>query len=131
MRQKLTSKYKRNEFNEQRWFADKKLSTTEEDFWLSGTNLGCEWDYVWMSTGRPVTVTNKWTNGQPDHEQYCEGNQKEHCMEINRSFGNLMNDDCCEKRQNYICEIRKINQWDIIMYKNKIMYCILCIDRIM
>lgn len=106
MRQTPSSKLKRNEFSEQRLFAD---AITLGDFWLSGTDLGHEGKFVWMSTGRPVTV-NKWIPGEPDHSQICDGGQKKHCMKIDRFYNRAMNNFCCEKWLNYVCERRNINQ---------------------
>lgn len=89
-------------------FSDAEDENEEEDFWVSGTDLGHNGTYVWMSTGREITFT-RWFHDEesqlqePTHGQFCD-DQPEHCMELMQAYHYEMNDNCCNRRKSYVCE---------------------------
>ncbi|XP_039450199.1 pulmonary surfactant-associated protein D-like [Culex pipiens pallens] len=73
---------------------------TKGAWWIAGTDLGKEGDFVWITTqsrmGFRTGYTN-WAAGEPNNEF---GN--EHCVEV-YSYGEW-NDKNCDVLRNYICE---------------------------
>ncbi|XP_058462455.1 perlucin-like [Malaya genurostris] len=79
-----------------------KSSNTKGPWFIAGTDLGNEGQFVWIPTGMPVgflTGFLNYSSGQPDNFQ---GN--EHCLEIGRWGGVAWNDIPCDLKQRYICE---------------------------
>lgn len=65
------------------------------EYWTGANDLQVEGEWVWLSTGEPVTM-DFWAAGEPN------GVSNENCMEI---VSGQYNDDRCDKPQRYICEI--------------------------
>lgn len=78
------------------WNLRKYVGIGNEHVWLSGSDLGHEGKFVWLSNGAPLTYENFMPN-QPDNY-----GSKEHCLEI-RDKG-LWNDLPCDFRQYFVCE---------------------------
>ncbi|XP_017780312.1 PREDICTED: C-type lectin 37Da-like [Nicrophorus vespilloides] len=83
-----------------------KIITSELTFgwdsklWTSGTDLGREGKFNWLSTGQPIKI-NKWLRGQPDNDH----GSGEHCVEFWNNRGSIgLNDDKCHIENNFICE---------------------------
>ncbi|XP_045479161.1 perlucin-like isoform X2 [Harmonia axyridis] len=81
----------------------KKNYPKVERFWTSGTDMGEEGSFVWLSTGRPLNFTS-WCNGQPDN-----GGKNEHCLAIQRLGveNYVWNDRSCLDEYNFICEVKQ------------------------
>lgn len=72
---------------------------TNEQFWLSGTDLADEGRFSWFTTGKVFQYTN-WQANQPDNAQ---GN--EHCVHIRGNPTNYTwNDWPCQGLNYFICE---------------------------
>ncbi|XP_059224992.1 lectin subunit alpha-like [Stomoxys calcitrans] len=56
------------------------MSLENEHFWVSGTDLADEGNFIWLSTGRPITFAN-WNAGEPNNYRY-ENGEEENCMEL-------------------------------------------------
>ncbi|KAG8306795.1 mannose binding [Homalodisca vitripennis] len=76
--------------------------TRGSNFWLSGADLAETGNYLWMSTGRPMSFSQWWWF-EPNHVK-CDGEVKEHCVEISWDLFYTMNDLCCSIPQWYVCE---------------------------
>ncbi|XP_045479162.1 perlucin-like isoform X1 [Harmonia axyridis] len=81
----------------------KKNYPKAEHIWTSGTDMGEEGSFVWLSTGRPLNFTS-WCNGQPDN-----AGKNEHCLEILRLGveNYVWNDRSCLSEYNFICEVKQ------------------------
>ncbi|KAJ8940561.1 hypothetical protein NQ318_012960 [Aromia moschata] len=76
----------------------KNVGASDRRFWTSGTMLPDNTNWIWMSTGKPITYTN-WLPKQPDN---AGGNEK--CLEL-RYGNNLMWSDVVWTTANLvICE---------------------------
>lgn len=78
----------------------------DKDFWTSGTKLGNDDDYQWLSIGKPVKFTD-WGHGQPSNSS--RENQNESCIHICRvTRGSRValkwNDHLCSAKLYFICE---------------------------
>lgn len=85
------------------------ILVTENDdpisFWLSGSDLGREGDYVWMTSGQPLNYTEWYSGGdvqEPNH--VIHGGDKEQCLTIRYGSDNKWNDRVCTDRNYFICD---------------------------
>ncbi|XP_050079823.1 C-type lectin domain family 4 member K-like [Anopheles maculipalpis] len=88
---------------EQIWTAIKNSgASTSQVWWVSGTDLGIEGSWLWLSRNKAVGTIRGWTNwmdGEPNNS-----NNVEHCMSLNGSKNGQWNDISCEATQFYVCE---------------------------
>ncbi|KAL3285470.1 hypothetical protein HHI36_000002 [Cryptolaemus montrouzieri] len=77
------------------------------DLWTSGSDLGEEGTFVWLSTGKGLNFTY-WGNGQPDNA----GND-ENCLEIWKFDGKTYawNDRSCMFDAHFICELKNCSKF--------------------
>ncbi|XP_045479164.1 lectin subunit alpha-like [Harmonia axyridis] len=74
-----------------------------EEFWTSGTDLGEEGKFVWLSTGKYFTFTY-WSYPQPDNA----GKLGEDCVEIWKLPDRwAWNDNKCTIEFHFICEMKE------------------------
>ncbi|XP_017783959.1 PREDICTED: C-type lectin 37Da-like [Nicrophorus vespilloides] len=74
----------------------------DSKLWTSGTDLGHEGKFHWLSTGFSMKI-NKWLSGQPDNDH----GRGEHCVEFWNNKGSIgLNDDRCHITNYFICEKR-------------------------
>lgn len=74
---------------------------------MSGTDLGKEGEFVWLSNGQPFTFTD-WLPGQPNNNRDKKNGQApENCVEVTNyyNYGFKWNDQHCHRKQYFICEI--------------------------
>jgi len=70
--------------------------------WTSGTDLGSEGNWIWMSTGNLIQYSN-WTIGEPSNTPI--DNETEDCLQLNMIDGALKWDDClCFSHKKVVCE---------------------------
>ncbi|KAK9878338.1 hypothetical protein WA026_021639 [Henosepilachna vigintioctopunctata] len=83
---------------------------TSDSFWISGTDLAKEGDFVWMSTGQPFSYTN-WH--PVDVKEPNNVNNAEHCVHMYQYFNSpnffFWNDVHCGVPYNFICETEPIS----------------------
>lgn len=97
-------------------------------FWLSGSDIGREGEYVWMTTGQPLTYTH-WLHDEPNN--YVHFGAKEHCLSFKARGENKWNDRLCTDRYYFICD----NQlwcwsvWGFIVELNTLRCCNCCRRR--
>lgn len=83
-----------------------RRSLKNVSFWLSATDFGQEHTFVWMSSGRSVTLA-KWCLGEPDQHSHHGIKEVENCVELRHKCDFGMNDEICSLDNNYyICESR-------------------------
>jgi hypothetical protein len=76
-----------------------------EQYWTSGSDLGCEGEYGWCSLGGKEFARNlPWQVNEPNNH----GNN-EHCINIDLiawdSSKFVLNDNNCERPMKFICEV--------------------------
>ncbi|XP_055627597.1 venom peptide isomerase heavy chain-like [Toxorhynchites rutilus septentrionalis] len=77
-------------------------SQAKGPWFIGGTDLGNEGQFVWISTGQPIGYLTGYLNFSPDQPNNAIGG--EHCLEVGR-WGNVAwNDIYCDWKQRYICE---------------------------
>uniref|UniRef100_UPI0037E8A3A4 galactose-specific lectin nattectin-like n=1 Tax=Semicossyphus pulcher TaxID=241346 RepID=UPI0037E8A3A4 len=74
----------------------KQATGTDKQTWIGGYDAVKEGHWKW-SDGTPFDFT-KWGNGEPNN--YRKG---EHCMELNYSERDHLNDTLCDKINSFIC----------------------------
>ncbi|XP_017777572.1 PREDICTED: C-type lectin 37Da-like [Nicrophorus vespilloides] len=82
-------------------FIDIHISKMENNIqiWTSGTDLGAEGAYKWMSNGRKI-CSNRWHKNQPDN-----AGSAEHCIQfLKHESAILLNDNKCDITIGYICQ---------------------------
>ncbi|XP_065347599.1 uncharacterized protein LOC135944512 isoform X2 [Cloeon dipterum] len=71
------------------------------DYWLSGTDLGCDSNFRWCTLGRDlVNPEVKWKVGHPKPGLDCV------YLEVRNGSELLATDDCAQKKS-FLCEVRK------------------------
>ncbi|XP_049289321.1 perlucin-like [Anopheles funestus] len=78
-----------------------KQSGGSGGWWISGTDLGLEGSWIWMSKNVPLGNVNGYMNFAPG-EPSNSGTTGEHCLAIEQSP--QWNDMPCDKLLNYVCE---------------------------
>ncbi|XP_035901733.1 pulmonary surfactant-associated protein D-like [Anopheles stephensi] len=69
--------------------------------WLSGTDIGLEGSWVWLSNNKPIGNVNGYVNfnvGEPNNA----ASGGEHCLTMN--FDGSWNDEVCGRLLYYVCE---------------------------
>ncbi|XP_058463979.1 clotting factor G beta subunit-like [Malaya genurostris] len=79
-----------------------KSSNKKGPWYIAGTDLGNEGQFVWISTNKPVGYLTGYFNYSPGQPDNAGGN--ENCLEIGRWGGVVWNDVPCDWKQRYICE---------------------------
>lgn len=74
------------------------LTLNGETFWISGSDLGTQHQWIWLSNGRPFNYRN-WRAGEPDN---FDGNER--CLQLLPN--GQWNDLCCDTQMYFICENR-------------------------
>ncbi|XP_045479170.1 perlucin-like [Harmonia axyridis] len=72
-----------------------------DHFWTSGSDLGEEGKFVWLSTGKYLNYTN-WSPPQPDNSGKIEN-----CLELWKIDRYIWNDIPCTNQYNFICEMKE------------------------
>lgn len=70
-------------------------------FWLSGSDIRREGDYIWMTSGQPLKYTH-WSGDEPNH--VVLNGTKEHCLSFRTDLDNTWNDRLCTDRNYFICD---------------------------
>lgn len=75
-----------------------------EQYWTSGSDLGCEGNFGWCSLGGKELARNlPWQRNEPNNH----GNN-EHCVNIDLiawdSMKFVLNDNNCERKMKFVCE---------------------------
>uniref|UniRef100_A0A904MW32 C-type lectin domain-containing protein n=1 Tax=Culex quinquefasciatus TaxID=7176 RepID=A0A904MW32_CULQU len=84
-----------------------KSSNPKGPWYIGGTDLGSEGNFLWISTNTPVGYLSGYLNYSPGQPDNAGGN--ENCLEIGRWGGVVWNDVPCDWRQRYICEY--VSRW--------------------
>ncbi|XP_065346598.1 uncharacterized protein LOC135943860 [Cloeon dipterum] len=75
--------------------------TTYGDYWLSGTDLGCDTNFRWCTLGRDfVDPELTWKEGHPKPGLDCV------YLEVRNESVLLATDDCAQNKS-FLCEVRK------------------------
>lgn len=75
------------------------------DYWLSGSDLRNEKNYVWTTSGLPLNYTAWYSD-----EKYKEPNRDAHngetelCLSLKGDFGYKWNDARCSIKNYYVCD---------------------------
>ncbi|XP_069119272.1 perlucin-like [Argopecten irradians] len=91
-------------------------SGLSDGVWLDGTDLLVEGDWVWADDGTPISAQNftKWFPGEPN----SLGKVGEDCLNLLHHESYQWNDDDCEEKHNFLCEIEEeSNQGGLIIGK--------------
>jgi hypothetical protein len=79
---------------------------TSKHFWTSGTDLGDEGKFFFLSNGRSVGQLN-WSKNEPNNARKPETNETENCMGYtmteNLKFYRLF-DRFCSLKFNFVCQ---------------------------
>lgn len=97
----------------------KKFSDFEykqaKDFWTSGTDLGSEGNFVFLSTGKEVGQFLTWARDEPNNSRRTDNrssSETENCMAYTWLTDNLkfyrLFDRFCSLKLHFICQD---NQW--------------------
>lgn len=74
-------------------------------FWLAGSDIGQEDDYVWMTTGQPMNYTAWYSSAEEQEPSHIGDNGlKENCVTIRNIKGFKWNDAVCSSNEYYICD---------------------------
>ncbi|XP_064631578.1 perlucin-like isoform X1 [Lineus longissimus] len=76
-----------------------KNKAFKRSFWIGGNDFANEREWRWVETQEKVRYQN-WYHGQPDNAK-----NSEHCMELEKKYKYQWNDQSCELRNHFICEI--------------------------
>ncbi|XP_001848481.2 pulmonary surfactant-associated protein D [Culex quinquefasciatus] len=74
-------------------------------WWIGGTDLGKEGNFVWITNGKPLGHKTGFTNYAPGEPNNYGGN--ENCIEVGFFGGTTWNDRGCDVARATICE--KVN----------------------
>uniref|UniRef100_A0A182TBG8 C-type lectin domain-containing protein n=1 Tax=Anopheles maculatus TaxID=74869 RepID=A0A182TBG8_9DIPT len=86
------------------WQAIKRAGPTTESWWTSGTDLGMEGSWVWLSRNSRVGSVRGWTNWM-DSEPNNGTNGTENCLAlIGGTKAGQWSDVVCESLRFYVCE---------------------------
>ncbi|XP_063417249.1 perlucin-like [Mytilus trossulus] len=80
-----------------------KMSASESQYWLGGTDEQEEGVWIWSHSQNLITFTD-WKKGQPNN---LRGN--EHCLSLREVSGYAWNDDRCHTLRPFICEKDLLN----------------------
>lgn len=69
-------------------------------FWLGGTDVQIEGEWVWTGNVQAMGSYTNWAPGEPNN-----ANGNEHCLEMDMGGQYHWNDNNCENRFNFICEM--------------------------
>lgn len=69
-------------------------------FWLGGTDVQIEGEWVWTGNVQAMGSYRNWAPGEPNN-----ANGNEHCLEMDMGGQYHWNDNNCENRFNFICEM--------------------------
>lgn len=70
-------------------------------FWLDATDLLAEGDWIWSTLNEPILDTfSHWAPNEPNNV-----NSVEHCLAVDFTNNLQWNDEDCERKNNFICEI--------------------------
>ncbi|XP_034329690.2 perlucin-like [Crassostrea angulata] len=69
-------------------------------FWLGGTDVQIEGEWVWTGNVQAMGSYKNWAPGEPNN-----ANGNEHCLEMDMGGQYHWNDNNCENRFNFICEM--------------------------
>lgn len=72
-----------------------------QSYWTSGTDLGSEGKFYWMTTGAEVFYNNFRAN-EPNNREY-HSHFEEHCIEMRKPYNYLWNDLGCSRELHVIC----------------------------
>ena len=75
------------------------INLDSHGFWIGGTDAINEGEWTWVTSGSNFTYSN-WAPGFPDDYR---GN--EDCAELHRDSHFLWNDEKCDHRMSFICEL--------------------------
>ncbi|VDI53177.1 Hypothetical predicted protein [Mytilus galloprovincialis] len=70
----------------------------EKTYWLGGTDIENEGDWMWSTSQTDITFAD-WGDGQPRNS---DGN--EHCLQMKYEYGLTWNDDPCIFKKRFVCE---------------------------
>ncbi|KAH8263442.1 hypothetical protein KR044_009198, partial [Drosophila immigrans] len=79
--------------------AIRKKLQPNKDYWIDINDLDKEGEFTSIATGRKATYLI-WKSGEPSNSDY-----NEHCLELYCDEYHRMNDDTCNKKQLFICEL--------------------------
>ncbi|XP_061185314.1 perlucin-like [Saccostrea echinata] len=69
-------------------------------FWLGGTDIQIEGEWVWTGNVEAFGTYKNWSPGEPNN-----AGSNEHCLEMDMNGNYQWNDNNCQNRFNFICEI--------------------------
>jgi hypothetical protein len=79
---------------------------TTKDFWTSGTDLGQESNFFFLSNGKNIGELS-WSKDEPNNLRKADSNETENCMAYlmteNLKFYRLF-DRFCSTKSNFICQ---------------------------
>lgn len=80
---------------------------TSKDFWTSGTDLGQEGNFFFLSNGKVIGEMS-WSKDEPNNARKADNNETENCMGYvmtdNLKFYRLF-DRYCSVKSNFICQV--------------------------
>lgn len=68
-------------------------------FWLAGTDLAAENEWLWLPSQALVDEFTDWATGEPNNKGGYE-----HCMVLDMHREMQWRDDVCEENRNFVCE---------------------------
>ena len=93
------------------------------DFWVDGSDLIFENDWMWVRTDSLF----KYTDWDVANNNPSNNNGYENCMEISLRVNATWNDDNCEKMQSFICE----REWVWDCYSDTIRFNVQMLRKLM
>ena len=70
-----------------------------EDFWVGGTDVITEGDWIWVLSQTPIIYYSHWAHYEPNNL-----GGSENCLEISYGHHYFWNDDSCSRAEFFICE---------------------------
>lgn len=93
-----------------------------KSFWTSGTDLGEEGKFFFLSNGKDVGELN-WANNEPNNGKKSESNETENCMAFlstdTLKFYRLF-DTFCSMQSSFVCQNIQTNPPQINRYKRNV-----------
>ncbi|XP_022292929.1 perlucin-like isoform X1 [Crassostrea virginica] len=71
----------------------------QEDFWVGGTDVITEGDWIWVLSQTPIIYYSHWALYEPNNL-----GGSENCLEISYGHHYFWNDDSCSRAEFFICE---------------------------
>ncbi|XP_011428426.3 perlucin [Magallana gigas] len=90
-------------------FLKQKARQLNDYFWLGGSDILVEGEWVWLSTHAAMTYTG-WHTGMPNNYRY-----NEHCLCLERTLNADWGDLPCYDRLSFICEKSAINVGETVI----------------